>query len=63
MTILDSAMASSTDYPSPVDEEVRQLYERYQAADNAEDRHEILLEIGALDGRRHEEIYDALEDE
>ena len=56
-------MASSTDSSEAVDEEIRRLYERYQSAENDEERHEIALEMGALDGRRHAEIYDALEDE
>ncbi|MGQ3413931.1 hypothetical protein ACT4ML_17010 [Natrinema sp. LN54] len=45
------------------DDEVRQLYERYQAAESDAERHEIVLEMGKLDGRRHAEIYAALEDE
>jgi hypothetical protein len=55
-------MASSTD-SSAVDEEVRRLYERYRSAENDEERREIALEMGALDGRRHADIYAALEDE
>ncbi|WP_187347703.1 hypothetical protein [Haloplanus rubicundus] len=55
-------MASSTD-ASSVDKEVRRLYERYQSAESDEERREIALEMGALDGRRHADIYDALEDE
>jgi len=46
-----------------VDDEVRQLYERYQAAESDAERREIVLEMGKLDGRRHAEIYAALEDE
>jgi hypothetical protein len=46
-----------------VDEEVRQLYERYQAAESDAKRREIALEIGKLDGRRHADIYAALENE
>ncbi|EMA37744.1 hypothetical protein [Halococcus hamelinensis] len=46
-----------------VDEEVRRLYERYQSAKIDEERHEIALAMGKLDGRRHAEIYAALEDE
>lgn len=46
-----------------VDEEVRQLYERFQSAETDEERHEIALAMGKLDGRRHAEIYAALEDE
>lgn len=56
-------MASSTDSSSAVDEEVRRLYERYQSAESDEERHEIALEMGELDGRRHADIYAALEDE
>lgn len=55
-------MASSTD-SSTLDEEVRRLYERYQSADSDEERHEVALEMGELDGRRHADIYAALEDE
>jgi len=56
-------MASSTDSSTAVDDEVRQLYERYQAAESDAERHEIALEMGELDGRRHAGIYAALEDE
>jgi len=56
-------MASSTDSSTSVDTEVRQLYERYQAAESDAERREIALEMGELDGRRHTEIYAALEDE
>ena len=56
-------MASSTDSSAAADEEVRQLYERYQAAETDEERHKIALEMGELDGRRHAEIYAALENE
>ncbi|ELY84951.1 MULTISPECIES: hypothetical protein [Natrialba] len=56
-------MASSTDSSAAVDEEVRRLYERYQSAESDEERHEIALEMGKLDGRRHAEIYAALENE
>jgi len=56
-------MASSTDSSASVDNEVRQLYERYQAADSDAERRKIALEMGELDGRRHTEIYAALEDE
>ena len=56
-------MASSTDSSTTADEEVRQLYERYQSAETDEERHEIALAMGKLDGRRHAEIYAALEDE
>ena len=56
-------MASSTDSSTAVDDEVRQLYERYQAAESDAERREIAREMGKLDGRRHAEIYAALEDE
>jgi len=56
-------MASSTDPSEAADEAVRRLYERYRSAESDEERREIALEMGALDGRRHAEIYDALEDE
>ncbi|ATW89884.1 hypothetical protein halTADL_3182 [Halohasta litchfieldiae] len=56
-------MASSTDSSTAVDEEVRRLYERYQSADSDKERREIALEMGQLDGRRHADIYAALEDE
>jgi len=56
-------MASSTDSSSPVDEEVRRLYDRYQSAETEEERREIALEMGELDGQRHADIYAALEKE
>jgi len=56
-------MASSTDSPPAIDEEVRKLYERYQTAESDAERRDIALEMGELDGRRHAEIYAALEDE
>ncbi|AHG02381.1 hypothetical protein HALLA_20980 (plasmid) [Halostagnicola larsenii XH-48] len=56
-------MASSTDSSTAVDDEVCQLYERYQAAESDAERREIALEMGKLDGRRHSEIYAALENE
>jgi len=56
-------MASSTDSSTAVDDEIRQLYERYQAAESDTERREIALKMGKLDGRRHAEIYAALEDE
>jgi hypothetical protein len=62
MSTFDTEMASSTDSSATVDEEVRRLYERYQAAENDAERHQIALEMGELDGRRHAEIYAALED-
>ena len=58
-----SAMASSTDSTTAVDDEVRQMYERHQSAESDEERYEITLEMGKLDGRRHADIYEALEDE
>lgn len=63
MSTFDTDMASSTDSSATVDEEVRRLYERYQAAESDAERHQIALEMGELDGRRHAEIYAALEDE
>jgi hypothetical protein len=56
-------MASGTDTSDAVDEEIRRLYERYQSAESDEERREVALEMGALDGRRHADIYAALEDE
>lgn len=56
-------MASSSDSSTTTDDEIRRLYERYQAAESDAERHEIALEMGKLDGRRHADIYDALEDE
>ncbi|MDG5775101.1 hypothetical protein VB773_20665 [Haloarculaceae archaeon H-GB2-1] len=63
MSNFDTEMASSTDSSATVDEEVRRLYERFQAAESDAERHQIALEMGELDGRRHAEIYAALEDE
>jgi len=63
MSNFDTEMASSTDSSATIDEEVRRLYERYQAAESDAERHQIALEMGELDGRRHAEIYAALEDE
>ncbi|MFP8958834.1 hypothetical protein ACLI4Y_19190 (plasmid) [Natrialbaceae archaeon A-CW3] len=63
MSTFNTEMASSTDSSATVDEEVRRLYERYQAAESDAERHEIALEMGELDGRRHADIYAALEDE
>ena len=63
MSTFNTEMASSTDSSATVDEEVRRLYERYQAAESDAERHEITLEMGKLDGRRHADIYAALEDE
>jgi len=56
-----SAIALSTDSPTPIDDEVRQLYDRYQGVGNDAERHAIALE--KLDGCRHAEIYEAHEDE
>lgn len=55
-------MASGTE-SSETSDDVRRLFERYQSAQSDEERHEIALEMGELDGRRHAEIYEALEDE
>jgi len=63
MSTFYTEMASSTDSSATVDEEVRRLYERYQAAESDAERHKIALKMGKLDGRRHAEIYAALEDE
>ena len=56
-------MASSTDSSRGIDDDVRRLYERYRATDCEEERHQIALEMGKLDGDRHEEFYEALENE
>lgn len=61
--MFDREMASSTDSSEAVDDEVRHLYERFQAAESDAERREIALEMGKLDGRRHAEIYAALENE
>jgi hypothetical protein len=61
--MLTRPMASSNESSTAVDEKVRRLYERYQAAESDAERREIALEMGDLDGRRHAEIYAALEDE
>lgn len=63
MGTFSTEMASSTDSSTPVDEEVRRLFERYQAAESDAERREIILDMGKLDGRRHADIYAALEDE
>lgn len=63
MSTFGTEMASSTDPSSAVDDAVRELYERYQAAETDEERREIALEMGKLDGRRHADIYAALETE
>ncbi|MFP9061620.1 hypothetical protein ACLI4R_13925 [Natrialbaceae archaeon A-chndr2] len=56
-------MTSDNDPSATIDEEVRRLYERYQAAESDAERHEIALKMGKLDGRRHADIFAALEDE
>jgi len=56
-------MASEPDPSETAEKEIRRLYERYQSAESDEERREIALEIGALDRRRHADIYAALEDE
>ena len=63
LSMVNREMASSTDSSTAGDDELRQLYERYQAAESDAERREIALEMGKLDGRRHEEIYAALENE
>lgn len=61
--VYTTIMASDADSSEVVDEEVRQLYERYQTAESDDERREIAIEMGKLDGRRHAEIYSALENE
>jgi hypothetical protein len=56
-------MPSDHDFSPALDDERRRLYERYQAAKSDAERHEIALEMGKLDGHRHADIYDVLEDE
>ena len=56
-------MASSVESSTKPDDEVRELYERYQSATTDEERHEIALEMGQLDAERHADIYAALETE
>lgn len=56
-----TVMASSTDSSGTGDDEVRELYERYRAAESDAKRREIALEMGKLDRRRHAEIYDTLD--
>ncbi|GAA0296969.1 hypothetical protein [Halarchaeum salinum] len=51
-------MEQSDDLTVPADDAVRQPYERYQAAESDEERHEIALEMGKFDGRCHAGIYD-----
>ena len=60
--MFETEMASSANFLEAVDDEVRQLYERYQAAETDEERREVTLEMGKLDGYRYDEIYAALED-
>ena len=59
----DTQVTSDNDSSATVDKEVRRLYERYQAAESDDERHEIALEMGKLDRRRHADVYAALEDE
>jgi len=59
----DTQVTSDNDSSATVDKEVRRLYEAYQAAESDDERHEIALEMGKLDGRRHADVYAALEDE
>lgn len=61
--MFNRVMAFSSDSSTAVDDEVRQLYEQYQAAESATERREIALKMGKLDGTRHAEIYAALENE
>lgn len=56
-------MTSHTTPAGSRDNEVGKLYERYLAAESDAERHDIALEMGKLDGRRHAEIYAALQDE
>lgn len=63
MNTLNPEMASSTDSSTEGNEDVHRLYERYQSAKTDEERREIVLEMGKLDGRRHADIYAALETE
>lgn len=56
-------MSSNTDSAASVDRAVRRLYERYRSAETDDERTEIALEMGALDGRRHAAIYEQLETE
>jgi hypothetical protein len=61
-SLVEVTMAPSTDSSEP-DEEIRRLYERYRQAETDAERRAIAREMGALDGRRHAEVYAALEDE
>lgn len=56
-------MGSEQDTSRAVDDEVRQLYEQYQAAESDAERRDIALEMGKLDRRRNAAIYAALENE
>lgn len=56
-------MASRTDSSTVVDDEVRHLYEQFQAVESDVDRREIIFEMGKRDGPRHADIYAALENE
>ena len=56
-------MSPNTDSAASVDRAVRRLYERYRSAETDDERTEIALEMGALDGRRHAAIYEQLETE
>ncbi len=60
--MIKTEMPSSTDSSSAVDEVVRRLYKQYQAAKSDEERREIALKMGKLDGKRNADIYAALED-
>ncbi len=59
----DTQVTSDNDSSATVDKEACRLYERYQAAESDDERHEIALEMGKLDRRRHADVYAALEDE
>lgn len=63
MSRFKTSMAPRTDSSTAVDEEVRCLYEEYPSAESDEERREIVLAMGKLDGRRYADIYAALEDE
>nr|WP_273737302.1 hypothetical protein [Natrinema soli] len=64
---IDPAAPDTTDIyeddATEFNDEVRQLYERYQVAESDAERREITLEMGKLDRRHHAEIYAALENE
>lgn len=63
LSIVNRKMVSSTDSSTVIDDEVCQLYERYQATESDAERREIVLEMGKFDRRRHAGIYAALENE